>query len=331
MVEQIPHAVRSYLETLAVGHTKTAELAQSQKAVSERYRRVAPAREGGLGIRSETEALAYSVARMPATYAVNAAVLANVRQLYPDFSPVSILDVGAGPATSTLAASSQWDLEAAALIEPNRFLSGLGGDILSRFSSIRSSWHPAEVSRLISGDLVPDDHDLVMLSYMMNEIAAHERSKLIAKLWNHCRSVLIVIETGTPLGFSVINDVRHQASSLGAAIIGPCPQAGICPLSEIEGRWCHFSARVERSRTQKALKDGATLGYEDEKFSWVALSRQPVAVPDYRIIGHPSGTKVRELQVCTKGGEAATLPVPKSSPLYKAVRKLEWGDGFSND
>lgn len=331
MVEQIPQAVRSYLETLAVSQTKAAELARSQKAVSERYRRVDPAKAGGFGIRSETEALAYAVARMPATYAVNAAVFGVVRELDPDFAPLSVLDVGAGPATSTLAALSQWNLETATLIEPNRFLSGLGGDVLSRFSAIRPVWHSAEVSRLISGDVVPEDHDLVVLSYMMNEIAPRERSSLISKLWERCSGVLIVIETGTPLGFSVVDDVRRQAHDLGAAIIGPCPQSGTCPLSQADGRWCHFSVRTERSRTQKALKDGASLGYEDEKFSWVALSRKPVSAPDYRIIGHPLGTKVRELQVCTKDGKALTLPVPESSPLYKSVRKLEWGDGFSND
>lgn len=330
MVDQIPPDVRAYLEAMAAERSPAAELAKSQAAVSERYRRVDPAGAGGFGIRSEAEALAYAVARLPATYAVNASVLGRIHDLDPEFSPQSVLDVGAGPATSTLAATRLWQPVRACLVEPNRFLSDLGREVVGRFTDVDAVWHMDEVSRFISGKLETDAHDLVILSYMMNEIEPRARRAIIERLWAACAGILVVIETGTPLGFSVIADVRRQAAELGAHLIGPCPQAGECPLAGDAARWCHFSVRAERSRVQKALKDGASLGYEDEKFSWAALSRRPAAVPDFRIIGHPSGTKLRELQVCTKAGEAVTLPVPKSSPLYKSVRKLEWGDGFSN-
>ena len=44
------------------------------------------------------EALAYAVARMPATYAACAAVFARLAEVVPDFRPTSLLDVGAGHA-----------------------------------------------------------------------------------------------------------------------------------------------------------------------------------------------------------------------------------------
>ena len=40
--------------------------------------------------------------------------------------------------------------------------------------------------------------------------------------------------------------------------------------------WCHFTQRLPRSRAHKQIK-GAELPFEDEKFSYVALTRAPVA------------------------------------------------------
>src|SRR5437016_8709799 len=60
---------------------------------------------GGSGaIRSETDALAYALARMPATYAAVAASLNALRVIRPDFAPESLLDLGAGPGTAA------WDV-----------------------------------------------------------------------------------------------------------------------------------------------------------------------------------------------------------------------------
>src|ERR1700685_2638526 len=51
---------------------------------------------GGSGaIRSETDALAYALARMPATYAAVTASLNALRQMTPDFAPASLLDANA--------------------------------------------------------------------------------------------------------------------------------------------------------------------------------------------------------------------------------------------
>ena len=64
-------------------------------------------RDGGNSgaIRSETDALAYALARMPATYAAVTASLNALREIRPDFAPNSLLDVGAGPGTASWAAA----------------------------------------------------------------------------------------------------------------------------------------------------------------------------------------------------------------------------------
>src|ERR1700740_2192485 len=57
---------------------------------------------GGSGtIRSEADALAYALARMPAPYAAVTASLNALRELTPQFAPKSLLDVGAGPGTAS--------------------------------------------------------------------------------------------------------------------------------------------------------------------------------------------------------------------------------------
>ena len=52
-----------------------------------------------------TDALAYALARMPATYAAVAAGLNALSEIKPDFAPATLLDVGAGPGTATWAAA----------------------------------------------------------------------------------------------------------------------------------------------------------------------------------------------------------------------------------
>src|SRR4030095_14152005 len=56
-------------------------------------------------IRSEADALAYALARMPATYAAVTASLNALVEIRPDFAPKTLLDVGAGPGTATWAAA----------------------------------------------------------------------------------------------------------------------------------------------------------------------------------------------------------------------------------
>src|SRR5271170_3896361 len=59
---------------------------------------------GGSGaIKSETDALAYALARMPATYAAVSACINALTEARPDFAPTSLLDVGAGPGTASWA------------------------------------------------------------------------------------------------------------------------------------------------------------------------------------------------------------------------------------
>ena len=86
------------------------------------------------------------------------------------------------------------------------------------------------------------------------------------------------------------------------------------------GDWCHFSVRLPRLRGHRQAK-GGTLGYEDEKFSYLAVARPALAAQGVaaRIIRPPIARKFEvELPVCTAEGLA-----PPLAALWWAA-KGEW-------
>src|SRR3954451_13241371 len=96
-----------------------ASAAASLRDLADRAGRISDTyREGGgsAAIRSEADALAYALARMPATYAAVTASLDAFAEVRPDFMPKTLLDVGAGPGTATWTA-------AGALVSLDRFTS----------------------------------------------------------------------------------------------------------------------------------------------------------------------------------------------------------------
>jgi len=96
------------------------------------------------------------------------------------------------------------------------------------------------------------------------------------------------------------------------------------------GDWCHFSQRVERTSQHRQLK-GGTLGYEDEKFSYIIAGKIDVASVGSRIVRHPGKHSGHvKLSLCTPQGQIENRTVARSSKSeYRAARKAEWGDTWT--
>ena len=185
-------------------------------------------------------------------------------------------------------------------------------------------WRQAD----LTGGALAEEADLVLASYVLNELNAAERNKAVEKLWRAAAKMLLVIEPGTPQGYRNLLQARALLAGAGAFVAAPCPHDGICPLAA--GDWCHFSCRVARSKLHRRLKNAA-MGYEDEKFSYMAFVRQVPAQRTARIIRPPVAGKAGiELTLCTTGGIVRKV-VKKGSPEYAEIRKKEWGrtDGMS--
>lgn len=92
--------------------------------------------------------------------------------------------------------------------------------------------------------------------------------------------------------------------------------------------WCHFAVRVQRSRLHKALKGGEA-PFEDEKFAYLALTREPPAAPCIsRVLRHPQIAPGRiALTLCGQEGCAQRV-VTKKDPLWKRARKTGAGDAW---
>src|SRR5476651_1380995 len=133
-------------------------------------------RDGGnsRAIKTETDALAYALARMPATYAAVTASLNALREISPNFAPASLLDVGAGPGTATWAAAEAFSsLRSLFLLDANAALRALALDLGRDNIRLRDMTYQRGEARAVLADAEPAD--LVVASYMIGEINSAEQ------------------------------------------------------------------------------------------------------------------------------------------------------------
>jgi ribosomal protein RSM22 (predicted rRNA methylase) len=312
-------------------------------------------------ISSEAHRAAYLAVRLPATYAAIQRVLSEIKQRAPQAEINSLLDIGSGPGTALFAANEEFSLQQATLIEVDSEWLTLGKRLAAQSQSAvvkEAQWLKQD---LRSGFSCPA-HDLVVISYTLGELSRAAADAVLRKAWSCARRFLVVIEPGTPRGFSVVNTARTSLIGIAesgnagfgntgfgssetanaARIIAPCPHQNACPMA-VAGDWCHFSQRVERSSLHRQLK-GGTLGYEDEKFSYLIAAKTIAAIPNgspalsdgnadalpavSRVVRHPGKHSGHvKLSLCTPQGQIESRTIARSNKsAYKLARKAEWGD-----
>jgi ribosomal protein RSM22 (predicted rRNA methylase) len=282
---------------------------------------------GGSGaIRTEADALAYALARMPATYAAVTASLNALREIRTDFAPNSLLDVGAGPGTATWAAAEAFaSLENFTLLDANRALRALALDLAGGSLRLRDIGYQHGNARAALADAPAAD--LVVASYVIAEIGDAEQAALAELMWAKTSDTLLVIEPGTPAGYARIIALRARLIAAGAHVAAPCPHDGPCPLRAPD--WCHFTQRLPRSRAHKQIK-GVELPFEDEKFSYVALTRAPAARRPARVLAQPVVGKVEvTAKLCTPDGLVQAKVSRRAKADYAAARRWRWGDAVN--
>ena len=314
----LPAELKAALNAKLEGLSRS-DVAARATVISKTYR------EGGTSgaIRSETDALAYALARMPATYAAATACLNALSEARPDFAPQTLLDAGAGPGTASWAAAEAFaSLASFTLLDANHALRALGLDLVRDSPGIR------EVSYKLgeAGDALAktDAADLVIASYLIGELGEAERRSVAEAMWEKTRDTLLVVEPGTPAGYARILALRAHLTAAGAHVAAPCPHERNCPL--IPPDWCHFSQRLARSRAHKQLK-GADVPFEDERFSSGALTRTPAARYFSRVLAQPVVGKVGiSAKLCTTDGLAIAKVPRRDKQAYAQARHWRWGD-----
>ncbi|GHA59927.1 rRNA methyltransferase [Streptomyces tauricus] len=276
-------------------------------------------------LRDRADVAAYAAYRMPATFEAVRAALDAFADVVPEWAPGSHVDVGGGTGAATWAVNATWPGERPVTVldwaEPALVL---GRELAAASPQLRSAeWRRAR----IGAQLALPAADLVTVSYVLGELTEDGRAAVVDAAVAAGRAV-VIIEPGTPDGYARVIAARDRLIGAGFSVAAPCPHSATCPIVPGED-WCHFSARVSRSSLHRQVK-GGSLAYEDEKFSYVAVTREPVAPVASRVVRRPQIRKGQVLlDLCEVGGGLRRSTVTKRQGLlYKAARDAEWGDGW---
>jgi ribosomal protein RSM22 (predicted rRNA methylase) len=164
---------------------------------------------------------------------------------------------------------------------------------------------------------------------MIGELTGGEREVIAEAMWAKTSDTLLIVEPGTPAGYARIIALREQLIAQGAHVAAPCPHQQHCPLKPPD--WCHFAQRLPRSQAHKQVK-GAELPFEDEKFSFVVLSRAPVARHPARVLAQPIVGKAEiSAKLCTADGLAMAKVPRRDKTGYARARRWRWGDAVMEE
>ena len=310
---QLPHSVKNYIEDRA----QTVPFAILEAAALELSAHYRAARESfTVPLRAQHKAVAYLATRMPATYAVAVTVLSEIAVHIPAVK--SILDLGAGTGAASLAVQKVFGEETAlTLLDSDSAFFAEAKQLLVGSTFIQTD--------LPNRTEFPES-DLVIASYTLGELSDATCKQVVQRAWAASRLGIVIIEPGTTKGWENVLAVRSQLLSLGAYLVAPCPHSQECSM--VKPDWCHFSQRVERSSMHRKLKQG-TMGYEDEKYSFVVFSRQPVSAATGRIVRRPVyHPGLVELEVCQVEGIEKMRVTKKNKAQYRAARDVQWGSAW---
>lgn len=314
----LPNSVQNNIHALLKRTGSKPSLVKARENLTKRYRE---AKANRAGFASQEEAIAYVAARMPATFGACEAVFENV----PLAQISSVLDLGSGPGTVALAAALKWpQCTQFQMVEGDTFMRELSRDIFADVPEIAHQRFDFKTDNLLTLSL-SDSYDLVILSYVLNELSSKNQEMVLKKAWEKTSKGLVIIVPGTPEAYRQLMRLRDLLIEAGGFIAAPCPHHNACPLTGDD--WCHFSTRLSRSSSHKEIKD-VSLSYEDEKFSYLVALKEPVKRAGARVIKRPlkrSGHVL--LDLCTNEGLIRQTLSKRDKELYKAGTKVLWG-GF---
>ncbi|GAA3014260.1 small ribosomal subunit Rsm22 family protein [Actinokineospora diospyrosa] len=305
-----------------VARYPTKRLADSAQHLIHRYRTgVDPS---SLVLDAEVTAAAYAAYRMPATHAAVTAALSEVADLRPDYEPRTMVDIGGGTGAAVWAATGVWpSLGELTVLDQSTQAMALGRRLAEHADNAavrRVRWQRATIN-----DLQLPPVDVATLSYVLSELTDRARADTVRAMAT--ATLAVVIEPGTPAGYERIMAARDVLLAAGMHIVAPCPHSDGCPIPRGQD-WCHFAARLGRSPLHQRLKT-ATLNFEDEKFSYVAATREPWPSAPGRVLRHPVKRKgLVSLRLCGPDGLNDTIVSKRDPAAYRAARDTSWGDSW---
>lgn len=309
------------LEELARGK-KISYLNQISNCMSEKYRGDRTARP----VSTRDEVLVYAIVRMPATYCATRSALDATMKRAKMSEICSVLDVGGGTGASSLAVIERFENCKIDFLEREQEMIMMAKSLLSDFKG---------QINYIRGDILSYNpnkkYDLVIASYVLNELDKKNRQKALIKLLSLTKNLLLIIESGTPDDFA-LGEEDKQFLDGKIEMVAPCPSMKKCKL---EQDYCNFSCRIDRSRLHKLVK-GVESPFEDEKFSYHAYSFFKPTKSATRIIRKPIfNKKFIKVKTCSDEGISERVFTKTMGETYKKLRHQSVNDlifeGEEND
>ncbi len=321
--DDVPHTLSQALETVLDG-LPAGPLRRATASLIDAYRSGAPPTSQVL--RDPTTAAAYAAYRMPATHAAVSRALRQATGLAPGLEVRTLVDVGGGTGAATWAAAEAFgSLDGATVLDAST-------DALALGARIGRHGPPAVAGARWSTTLLGPRTalpaaDLVVLSYLLGELTESVQQGVVDAAAVAASRLVLVVEPGTPRGYAAVLAARSRLTAAGWHLLAPCPQDGACPVASRPGDWCHFSVRLDRSALHRRVK-GGRLGHEDEKFSYLLASREPLPRAGARVLRHPVTRKgLVQLEVCDSAASSGRVVVTRRDPIaYRAARDASWGD-----
>ena len=204
----LPNDLRIALES-ELASVPQKNVANAAGKLSRRYRG-GQLPENSSFLRSRSDVVAYAAYRLPATFAAIYAVLNEVQKRRQVWRPRTFLDAGAGPGSALWAASEIWpELEQITLLERDEHMIAFGKQLATHTHSAvvnQASWQKVD----LLGQWESEPRDLVTTTYVIGELPTLQHERLINKLWSITADTLVIIEPGTPVGFSHIRQARER-------------------------------------------------------------------------------------------------------------------------
>lgn len=320
---ELPLDIKELLERLLDDYPLRI-LKESSFNIINKYNNKEDISNGDNHINNEIDAKVYSVIRYPSTFKAFSDSLEYSLSHLDDIDITSVLDVGAGSAAASIACLYQLNhLNKIDLLEKEDVMINIGEYLLSKMDTrgVYIKYHKMDITK---DDMSIYQRDLVISSYVLNELNHTNIIKVIDKMWGSTNKVMLVVEPGTPKGYEIIKLIRDHLISKGGYILAPCPHTDKCPLPSND--WCHFSTRVARSKLHKTLK-GGDAPYEDEKYCYIAFSKSPCTRCNNRILRHPQiSSGFITMEVCSNDGLKTIKVTKKDKEMFKATRKADVGD-----
>lgn len=298
-----------------IQNVKLSDLKEVAQTLSNRY--MNEKRKAQSLINKKLEVLAYSIIRMPATFcAIDKAIEETLKKYNPTIE--TALDIGSGTGAGEWAILNNIDISKITCIEREDEMSSLAQKLLEEHKNI--NWKNQDIVK----NKINEKADLVIVSYMINELQDEVKEDVIKNILESFNKIVIFIEPGTPDGFSNIRKIQKLAINNNLNILAPCTSQNECKLPKDD--WCHSIVRVERNKIHKFVKD-ADVPYEDEKFSYIAISKEKIDNSGGRILRHPNiSSGFIKVKLCNNGIIEEKTFTKKDKDNFKKIKKLKCGD-----